>query len=589
MAKSPTSSDVDKPGGGLSIKRMLVRATIFLVSLALLVIGGLYAVDAIKGSIEYYRVFQGCDRGDTGDCYDLALMYCAGDEVVEDDWKCQSLLEENCAAGHGLSCTQAGWAYLRGGTERKDDHLDGALAACEDGDMRGCHVMASTRVSDRDRRESAASRVGYAERACRGGLAASCEQWSRLLERDDAGEDERLEAARVGCDQGFRNRCLELGALLADTPGRQREGARRLESYCPAPDAQCFGLVEYRESESLSRATTMATELCLRGVRVACGWLAETLGGPGGPLDPERTAAYEAFACQDSEREDCQVDAERARTIGQTCSEENPIACMVYITHLMGDTESPWDFERYWSTLRTACAGSVSVACARLAYQARGSHEYAELRQGMGKLLCEDGYIYWCRQPRSSITAGYPLTPDPERIIRRLEARCEVGMGVACENLTGWYAHTLEIDDPPMSPELAEHYGERACELGNRRGCSTAAMARMAQVSAAFLPPDVLEQQAERHRRSCQMGLPQGCLHHGLMYASGRHRRDPGRAKQLLEDYCRGGHPWICWRLVDYYRNGRYLDKDPERADTIERALCNAGAAEACATHEDTQ
>jgi TPR repeat protein len=579
MANEQSDSNASS-SGGLPGKDLVVRGAILLLAVGLLVIGGMVALQDIRKTMAFHNTVDACDRGDKDACLNLAKTYCRGRGVEEDDWKCQSILQENCADGHGVSCKHLGRNFIYWRGDNAVEHVDRALDACEEGDLRGCNVLGSIHLRTRDMPERAKAPVHYAERACRGGLTASCYQWLFWLQIDEEPDSRVLEAAEFGCEQGIEHHCLQLSAMTFDDPDRREKAARLLEQYCPTDDSRCLHLVEHLEQEDAEEATVLATHLCSRGQTKACGWLGEKLDDPRAGVPEADVDALKALDCQSLPDDECDVSAERAERHGERCSEQNEYSCSVYARYLAEHGEA-WDWRTYQSALMSACDGGMLVACSTMLRNAAGSSKRQELRANVRQTLCESGYERWCSEPRRELFADYPTDPEPERIIEKLEAQCDAGDYSACDSLTGWYALTVRVWHPRPQPVLAEIYAVRGCELGVARSCSVAGMAAFEQVDAAYMWPDVLERQHERYERACNLGFALGCAQQGMIYVWGTHPRDVEKARRILDAQCHADRLDACAEIVDIYWQEGPL-QDPERAEEIEDMMCDAGVRTRC-------
>ena len=61
-----------------SVGELLIRGGIGLISVALLVIGGLYALNLIKDNVDYFQSVSDCEGGDLQACYDRARFPLSG-------------------------------------------------------------------------------------------------------------------------------------------------------------------------------------------------------------------------------------------------------------------------------------------------------------------------------------------------------------------------------------------------------------------------------------------------------------------------------------------------------------------------------
>ena len=503
------------------------------------------------------------------------------------------MLEKNCADGHPESCKHAGYNYMRGDADDEIEHLGRALDACEKGDSRACFVAGAT-AKHADDPTTEQQRIDWLERACRDDIPAACERWIWALDEGLEPPGARFRAARSVCDLGYSAGCLELGALMLDGTEHRDEGVERLRSVCPTSNARCVDLIEELvERGELVEALELAEALCRLSVDGACATWAELPQGDDGdaprpahsnPQSRPRPRTLRLIECEEaSEEPGCSLSPEFAAELRAGCSDTKPFVCAAYARAMELGIGPEASATEYRDAISKACRGGFWKACvlhaSRLRYTPSARDQYERLRAK----ACEHQIQDACFEELDSLYRDFLDSRDPSPIIEALEGQCDQGSTAACFELRGWYAYQLEIWSPPEGVwHLSGVYGRRACEEGDGSGCSVAALARLVQTSPAALTTSEADKIDRWFARACRLGFRNGCLQHGLFYIWGPPSRDKERGFEILEGYCKGDQPWLCRRLIQFYRNGTYGEAQPDRADTIEKALCKAGDEDAC-------
>ncbi|MCC6527527.1 MAG: SEL1-like repeat protein [Polyangiaceae bacterium] len=175
---------------------------------------------------------------------------------------------------------------------------------------------------------------------------------------------------------------------------------------------------------------------------------------------------------------------------------------------------------------------------------------------------CRDGSELGCAQLGVMYAEGSAVRKDPERAVALYDQACGAGVPRACVDLGNAYRHGNGVErDRKRATELYE----QSCERGDMMGCRRLG--------------EVLDDTAERlplYRRACDGGEMLGCNYLGDFYRDGRIvAADQERAAELYRKACDRGSIWGCYDLAVLYQYGRGVPKDEARALSLAKAACD--------------
>ncbi|MBI4954792.1 MAG: SEL1-like repeat protein [Myxococcales bacterium] len=175
---------------------------------------------------------------------------------------------------------------------------------------------------------------------------------------------------------------------------------------------------------------------------------------------------------------------------------------------------------------------------------------------------CRDGSQLGCAQLGVMYAEGSAVRKDPEHAVALYDEACRADVPRACVDLGNAYRYGNGVErDHARATELYE----RGCERGDMMGCRR--KGELLDDPAARLP---------LYRRACDGGEMLGCNYLGDFYRDGRVvEADPERAAELYRKACDRGSIWGCYDLGVLYQYGRGVPKDEARALALAKAACD--------------
>jgi hypothetical protein len=153
-----------------------------------------------KGRLAAARDFfeQGCGSGSGEACVGLALMYSAGEGVVEDQARAVALYRQACDGGYAIGCNNLGVHYANGQGVEKDLARAKPLfdKACDGGAARGCSGLGDMFSHGLGVEKDENQALAFYRRACDGGDPPGCNGLAYALAERGERLDEALAAGR---------------------------------------------------------------------------------------------------------------------------------------------------------------------------------------------------------------------------------------------------------------------------------------------------------------------------------------------------------------------------------------------------------
>lgn len=206
---------------------------------------------------------------------------------------------------------------------------------------------------------------------------------------------------------------------------------------------------------------------------------------------------------------------------------------------------------------------------------------------------------------------------DATKAAAILRGACNVDYALACSTLGDMFlAHEAVATRPNQNAELAaEAIYERACRLGDQRGCVKQGELLLAGVPVANVTTAapraiaILQRACDRgepsgcialgqatwdgngvpkdparatvlFRQACTQRAPLGCEVLGLFSAAGEM---PGPTLQFLDGQCQRKNAAACWGAGAFYRKRNGSAADRAQATERYQQACHGGVVEACA------
>lgn len=276
------------------------------------------------------------------------------------------------------------------------------------------------------------------------------------------------------------------------------------------------------------------------------------------PAAPGAPAAPEAAACEAGDAKACTALAFRCR-LGAT------------------DPDVPWESAACAERERKACDAGDAPSCKQLADRYLDSSGHAGVPQDEGRAVelyqraCDSGRdLGSCMTVAMAYETGRGVAQDPAQAARALELTCLQDSGVlpqACTHLASYLANGRGVarDEARAARLYLAACVEGVCEgdalrrlcadASGRRGTNAGcvALAQLAAVRVAGVPPQNGRLALSLLERACQRGEADGC--------------------STLADWYADGVPEL---------GGISVPKDPKRAAALLAKACQAGAASAC-------
>ena len=470
--------------------------------------------------------------------YDRASDDLEGKGKAPDPKRGLRLLEENCAADHGSSCTLLGFLYARGrSTVTRDDPkaLQYFQQACKLDDLEGCFNIGDLAYRTGD---NAGARSAFT-RACELGSGMGCARGADLIERGIGGKaDPRTalpmfqRAAEIfgpACPEDA-TACFVLGFLSEGGKGVPKNPAKAIEAYRQA---------------------------CNVGHGDSCMYLATALdNGLAGTKDPDgANAAFDKACTRYDNGEACQKIAERLGMAKQDLPRAFELATR-------GCRLDP----KNCGTLGEFYRLGLGLAAAD---QALANTHY--------KVACEAGGG-WCETYGTRAHDGVGMHANPAAAIAALERGCKGGYPGNCY-LAAKYLIANKTDDARAST-----LATMGCDSKHGDACYLAGWLQGAGRAGGPASP---ERALALHERACTHGSPIGCNAAGDAYRAGTGTTaDPAKAIARFQTGCEGTDELLSagacksWGLMAYF--GEAGPKDAALALSSFTRACEYGEPDTC-------
>ncbi|MCI4646260.1 MAG: toll/interleukin-1 receptor domain-containing protein [Hyphomonadaceae bacterium] len=215
----------------------------------------------------------------------------------------------------------AGSAFFNGVGGVTQDHTAAArlyLAACEGGNMRGCHNLGGQYQNGEGVAQDWAEAVRLSRRACEGEYMPGCHNLGFLYEKGQGVEQDWAEAVRLfrlACEGGVMGGCTNLGIRYANGEGVAQDQAEAVRLYrlaCEGGDMNgCNNLgVLYANGEGIAQDQAEAVRLyrlaCEGGVMGGCNNLGvQYARGEGVAQDWAEAVRLYRLACEGEDMGGC--------------------------------------------------------------------------------------------------------------------------------------------------------------------------------------------------------------------------------------------------------------------------------------------
>jgi TPR repeat protein len=469
--------------------------------------------------------------------YDRAVEDLDGRGKSPDAKRGQSLLEDNCKAGHGSSCTLLGFLYSRGRGVTKDDKraMEYFVKGCGLDDLEGCVYVGELAYRTG---EYPSSRIAY-QRACELGSGVACARAGVLFEGGIGGEKLPTAAAPL------YEKALEL-----------------LKPKCPGDGAACYVVGWLHENgkgtaKNASSAIDAYRSGCTTGSGDSCMNLATALDkGIAGKVDTD--GANEAYdkACRDY---------------------DNAGACQLIATRLgkaKKDLARALELARRGCTLDPKECGTLAEFY-RLGFGMSGPDQASATRYY--KQACDSGELGWCQSYGERAWAGTGMPKDQSTAVVVLERACK-GRYIASCYLAA--QHLVALGKDELRAATLAGIG---CEYKDGSACWYAGV--LAAQGKGGMASN--ERALAFYDKACGFKSPTGCNAAGDAYRDGTGTaKEPGKAIERYREGCEGNENKLSsgacasWGRMLYFGEG--VDKNITGSLLAFARACEYGEAEPC-------
>lgn len=267
------------------------------------------------------------------------------------------------------------------------------------------------------------------------------------------------------------------------------------------------------------------------------------------------------------------------------CQGASPDACTARALASWAEAEDDREVACVARTLADACSLGDPRACGyagRMLLDGRGVAKDAERGVAMLERACDEGFALDCVAAiRWLADASHAQAVKGGHLVRRrleAESACLGGSADACVQLGG--ALSQGLDPFPRDPARSAAEYRRGCDLGNGLACNNLGDA----YEYGHAVPRDLSHAATLYERACRAGRPIGCANLGHLLQHGEGVAvDLPRARTLYQDACVGGDVYGCLHVQLLAAEAAGAPRDPERSVAHWQHACDARDARACA------
>lgn len=547
------------------------------------------------------------------------------------------LLEENCTARHGGSCTLLGFLYSRGrnGVARDDTKsMEYFVKACTLDDVEGCYHIGNVAYQIA---EYPASRVAY-QRACELGSGLACARGGELFERGVGGDKDAATSTRMyqrahallapSCP-GDAGGCYVLGWLYDEGRGVAKDPKRAIDAYrngCTSGSGDaCTQLAERLDgNKDVDGANDALEKACNRYDNGdACRRLAERLATANKDrdrafalaqractLDPahcgtlgelhrvgygvtanatEATRLYKV-ACEAGGYW-CEQFGQRAHdgvgmaaddtaalaAVERGCKGGDAKSCQVGANILIG---TKTDDARAFTLATMGCDYKRGFTCYLAGWMAAAGRSGGPASPERAFTLYDKGCGYdspaACNAQADAYRGGFGITKDPAAAIAKAEKACT---GNAAGELSApgcktWGVMAYFAEVGAKDGKTALAAFRRACSFGE----DTCGWLGSVTTELGGKPADELP----LIEKACRDGYEHACLVYGNSLVASATDADHRKAYETFVASCGRKQDDACVRQADLLADGFGVAKDAAKAEQLYRTRCDAGSATAC-------
>ncbi|MFN0250915.1 MAG: hypothetical protein ACKV2T_28840 [Kofleriaceae bacterium] len=546
------------------------------------------------------------------------------------------LLEENCAASHGPSCTLLGFLHSRGRSgiaTNPTKSMEFFVKACSMNDVEGCYHIGTVAYQLAD---YPASRLAY-QRACDLGSGLACARGGELFARGIGGDTDTgtgarmfkrahdllaptcpgdgsgcyvlgylfeagrgvakdgkkaIDAYRHGCTGGSGDACTKLAGLLDEA--KDTDGANdALQKACDRYDNgdACRKLAERLAiaKKDLERAFTLAKRGCTLDT-AHCGTLGELYRvGFGVAADSAEATRLYKSACE-AGGSWCDTYGQRAHdgvgmakddtaalvALERGCKGGDPRSCQIATNILI---EIKTDDPRAFTLASMGCEYNRGVNCYLAGWMSSvgraGGPASPERAFAFYERGCALASPAACSAQADAHRSGAGTPKDPAKAIAKAEEACT---GTATELFVAacktWGVMAYFGEAGPKNTKVALGAFRRACSYGID---TCAWLASVATESGGKLDDElpVLE-------KACTAGHEHACTAYGNALAAGGNDAAHRKAFDAFVASCERKNVDACVRQADLLAGGYGVTKDTAKAEQLYRTRCDEGSSSAC-------
>jgi TPR repeat protein len=413
-------------------------------------------------------------------------------------------------------------------------------------------------------------------KACDAGTLPSCVRFAE--KRRWFNPREAAAAYTKACDGGELRGCVGLGHMYVGN-GIERNyplAAKLASKACDGNEPTGCTLlarlrlrsepgVEVQTDKERVAAREMLERACKAHDARACGQVAGLFfDGRYGFQDRPRGAKLFVQSCTDGDLDSCRM--------GYNVWTDTPLD-KLGVKHSEAEAQRH-ELSRRGDELRKAECADTGMYCNVIA-----ALKPTEARARLGELCQDEHHLPACNDLAMMLDTGAADSAGRSRAVGLYEIACKGGIGPSCGGLGLRYERGIGVaKDPRVAVELYE----RSCALGYASGCD---LAGIAYINGEGVARDVARS-LELRRRACDWHNPEAChklggwlvLHDGEEIPEGKGMREgAARLQRACEEDSNRCHDYVL-----LYEHGWGVPKDPGKARSKAKALCQSGSTDLC-------
>ena len=470
-----------------------------------------------------------CHQGKAYACTIMGLMWQLGKGGPENHGKARAFFKQACNMDFGQGC------MLLGNSLKGDKAWMYLSRACELGVDEACE-----RILDMGKTVGKGRKV--AQLLCEQGKVRYCYELGRMMENGKGGQKDMAGAMAgydLGCRQGHLTSCVKLADYLV----KQGEGsgemkylvraAKLYERACKQDSGSgCKQLSSLSKDKKYSR--TLDNNLCKQGDAFACNELGVLmLQGKYGPRDIK--GAFDRL------KEACRLG------LGMGC----------FNAGIALDTDSNADDGKVLAFYMKACEKGVEDGCKKI----DSAIDTAGTNHVFSRICTEGGYGPGCRRLGLSLTGSTDSESSSEGPVTWFQRACDLKDPDGCYYLAR-YIQSNSTDGPGLA--RARRIYKKACDMGSAKACFSLGWMMEYGVGGGR----DMQKAVRMYHKACRKGQEDACK--AMYFLLRAQKRDRKWAQAL----CKAGDPELCYKAGWWMSTGQYGHKDIKGALKMYKEAC---------------